>query len=337
MTSILDLKRHRQTNRSKNSKKKSLVLTRATKISKKFFNRNNLKLLIIDISKHVNIVSINTTIIQKFKILLEFDMEEEHRKIINIDYENYLKNSKVYISKYDELLNNLDQLSNTLNYLNVAKKYHPITIVYNSQEKRHCKLCNNLYEKDICETCKIDIESADFIIDYDEFNSTKKSDNDSFYTALLSYQGRQNLDKKTIIVAMRIKEHLAKSGITDIKYEDRHLVYKCLEDLNLNSYHSDVLKICNYCWNTPLPNIDHLVPIIMRDYNKTEFLYHTQTKSDNRKSSLNSQWRLMKILTRLGIDCKIDFKPLKTADIIEYYSRVWKNFCEEFDWEYTDD
>ena len=71
----------------------------------------------------------------------------------------------------------------------------------------------------------------------------------------------------------------------------------------------------------------------MDDYRTAQQVYDQIPKE--RKSCLNTQYRLFKHLQRRGHICKFeDFKVVKTRDILEYHDDTWRIICEQIGWDF---
>jgi hypothetical protein len=161
-------------------------------------------------------------------------------------------------------------------------------------------------------------------------------DRDNFYKALMRYQGKQpnrlpdNLTKvlddyfrsyglptSDLVRKMPLTERGTRGNTT------RELMYRALFETGNASYYEDVNLICHIVWLWTLPDISHLEDQIMDDYDKTQKVYECIWK--NRKSNLNTQYRLFKHLQLRGHKCSIDdFKMVKTREILEYHDSIWE-------------
>ena len=107
---------------------------------------------------------------------------------------------------------------------------------------------------------------------------------------------------------------------------------KALKDIGCSGFYDHLNVILNEMWGWLLPDISHLEDQIMEDYDVSQRVYETLPK--DRKSSLNSQFRLYKHLRRLGFPCKSkDFRIPATHDILEFHNTIWAKICEILDWE----
>jgi hypothetical protein len=112
----------------------------------------------------------------------------------------------------------------------------------------------------------------------------------------------------------------------------RTLMFKALKDTGNSHYYDHINLILHEMWCWKLPDITHLEDQIMDDYDKSQRVYEALPK--DRKSSLNSQFRLFKHLRRLGYPCKSrNFRIPTTHDILEFHENMWAKICEVLDWE----
>jgi hypothetical protein len=109
-------------------------------------------------------------------------------------------------------------------------------------------------------------------------------------------------------------------------------MYKALKDTGNSDYYDHINIILNEMWGWVLPDVSHLEDKIMEDYDTSQRIYEVIPK--DRKSSLNSQFRLFKHLRRLGYPCKSkDFRIPTTHDILEFHNSTWAKMCEILNWE----
>ena len=161
-------------------------------------------------------------------------------------------------------------------------------------------------------------------------------DRDNFYKALMRYQGKQPnrlpnnlttvLDGYFKSYGLPTSEEVRKMPLNDRGTRGnttRELMYRALFETGNASYYEDVNLICHIVWLWSLPDVSHLEDQIMDDYDKTQKVYECIWK--NRKSNLNTQYRLFKHLQLRGHNCSIeDFKMVKTREILEYHDSIWE-------------
>lgn len=165
-------------------------------------------------------------------------------------------------------------------------------------------------------------------------------DRDNFHKALMRYQGKQPnrlpdnltavLDNYFRSYGLPTSDDVRKMHLTDRGTRGnttRELMYRALFETGNASFYEDVNLICHIVWLWTLPDVSHLEDQIMDDYDKTQKVYECIWK--NRKSNLNTQYRLFKHLQLRGHKCSIeDFKMVKTREILEYHDAIWEIMCQ---------
>jgi hypothetical protein len=165
-------------------------------------------------------------------------------------------------------------------------------------------------------------------------------DRDNFYKALMRYQGKQPnrlpdnlatvLDNYFRSYGLPTTDEVRKMPLTERGTRGtttRELMYRALFETGNASFYEDVNLICHIVWLWTLPDVSHLEDQIMDDYDKTQKVYECIWK--NRKSNLNTQYRLFKHLQLRGHKCSIeDFKMVKTREILEYHDAIWEHMCQ---------
>jgi hypothetical protein len=245
-------------------------------------------------------------------------------------------------------------------YLNIAKDYISINIMKISDDIMRCFGCGSsfdLIESDEvcgnhhCSVCGLqrDITSSSFGSSMSSKCSLTRNnyeDRDNFFKAVRRYQGKQSnkipeslyetldeyFNKYGMPVSAVIKERLLdKNGRRE--GSSRNLLFRALFDINRSAYYEDVNLIGHIYWGWTLPDVSDLESIIMEDYDLSQHIFERIKK--DRKSCLNSQYRLFKHLQRLGHSCsESDFKIITTRDIIEYHELIWRQICEELHWDF---
>lgn len=245
-------------------------------------------------------------------------------------------------------------------YLNVVKDYIPINIMKISEDIIRCFGCGSSFDmiesdevcgSHHCSVCGLqrDATCSSFGSSMGSKTSTGRNnyeDRDNFFKAVRRYQGKQS-NKIPDSLYEALDEYFEKYGmpISSVIRErpldkhgrregsSRNLLFRALFDINRSAYYEDVNLIGHVYWGWTLPDISHLEDIIMEDYDLSQRIFE-RIKND-RKSCLNSQYRLFKHLQRLGHSCtEADFKIITTRDIIEYHESIWRQICEELEWDF---
>jgi Poxvirus Late Transcription Factor VLTF3 like len=247
-------------------------------------------------------------------------------------------------------------------YLEIARKYITINLVRKLADKTTCPGCDIKYEEIeliedesgsmICPNCsveKINIVKKPFYSDGCRVNNSRNNYEDkiNFEKVLLRYQGKQ-VTKPGKELYEKIDEYFLSRGLPTSKdykkiplLEDgtkegtsREMMYEALSNINCSGYYDDINLILHIFFGWSLPDVTHLEDTIMKDYEQSQKEYDSLNK-EGRKSSLNSQFRLYCLLRKNGVNCKFrDFKIPSTPSILEYHKNIWKQICENSNWEY---
>jgi len=252
-------------------------------------------------------------------------------------------------------------------FIEIARKYIQIDLVRDIKEGNLCTFCGhklNEFDDDndengviICSNCnleKIAIVRSRFYKDSTRTNNSGNNyeDRANFEKVLMRYQGKQP-DKPPTELYETLENYFMEKELPqiDMKYitsaeirllplndegekegTTRTLMYKALKETGNSNYYDHINLILHEVWGWALPDIAHLEDQIMDDYDKSQRVYETLPK--DRKSSLNSQFRLFKHLRRLSYPCKSkNFRIPTTHDILEFHENIWSKICEVLNWE----
>jgi hypothetical protein len=235
-------------------------------------------------------------------------------------------------------------------YLDIAQKYINIRVI---QKKKNVNFCACGYDLNdvhidnfgtqICPSCG----NERYIIGYnlcrrDTLSSRNDySDRDNFEKALRRYQGKQ-VDKIPGTLFRDLDEYFSSRGMAvgdEVKERDFDsrgrkrgtelpMLYKALQETGYSSLYEDANLIAHRYWGWKLPDVSHLEPIIMNDYEATQKVYNTLPK--DRSSSLGTQFRLFKHLQLRGHHCTIDdFKIVKMRSSLEFHDETWRQMCDK--------
>lgn len=259
-----------------------------------------------------------------------------------------------------------------LDFIEIARRYIQIDLIREIKEGNNCPVCGNKLDDtmsnidddgiSICSDCGIERISVVKTRFYQDNSRTNNSGNNyedqaNFKKGLMRYQGKQP-DKPPVELYERLTEYFTENEIPkinigndiikfvtpkDIKLlplneegekdgTSRSLMYKALKDIDNTDYYDDINIILNEMWGWSLPDVSHLEDGIMEDYYISQRVYEVLPK--DRKSSLNSQFRLFKQLKRRKHPCKAkDFRIPTTYDILEFHNTMWNRICEALNWE----
>lgn len=261
-----------------------------------------------------------------------------------------------------------------LDFIEIARKYIQIDLIREVKEGNYCEACGtNLDEAPtdpddggviVCPNCcveKLSVIRTRFYHDNARTNNSGNNyeDRANFWKVLMCYQGKQSdkpprelyetlkeyfisretpkIDiegkgKGVFVTPSYIKNQLPLNSDGAKKGTSRSLMYKALKETGNSRYYDHINIILHKIWGWSLPDVSHLEDQIMNDYDLSQRVYETIPK--DRKSSLNSQFRLYKHLRRLHYPCKSkDFKIPTTHDILEFHKTVWSKICQTLGWE----
>jgi len=225
-------------------------------------------------------------------------------------------------------------------YLEIIRNYIEVNIIRKFSDSDKCSECNNL----IC-YCNKEIESQKEI----SMNSVSRNNyenRENFRKALMRYQGKESnelpkdLYERLDFYFMNYKlpkgkdiKELNVNHEWNFKGTSRELLIKALYDIDYRDYYKHVYLICHEYWGWVLPDVSHLEDTIMEDYDKSQRVYERLKPKNKKKSCMNVQYRLFRLLERRGHNCKPeDFKIVRTRDILEEYEDTWEQICRELNW-----
>ncbi len=259
-------------------------------------------------------------------------------------------------------------------FIEIARRYIQIDLIREMNDSNICFHCNfklddintDLDETgvSVCPNCMIERISVVRSRFYQDNTRTNNSGNNyedraNFEKVVMRYQGKQP-DKPPPELYIALHKHFTEKELPKIDIHDdglyqyisveyiknhipmntdgekegtsRSLMYKALKDTGNSNYYDHINLVLHEVWGWELPDINHLEDIIMDDYDKSQRIYEVLPK--DRKSSLNSQFRLFKHLRRLGYYCKSrDFRIPTTHDILEFHENIWAKMCEVLEWD----
>lgn len=249
-------------------------------------------------------------------------------------------------------------------YLYYAKKYVNLNIEREKIDHNNCIGCGfNLHnvQEDIngyksCPECFVEQENICIQTYQDEENNVGSAMNkevgyqnkENFLLVLLEFQGIEEFNMPSNMINKLNKYFTSIGEVTyDQAYKlplnkdgtkpgtNRSLMMTALEKTGFQKYYKNCRKICKIYWGWNLPNITHLIELLMEDYSKTEnAFYQVKDDGDERKSCLNAQFRAWKLLNRRGFTCKYsDFKKIETEKILQYHERKWEQICNILNWD----
>ena len=259
-------------------------------------------------------------------------------------------------------------------FLEIARRYIQIDLIREVKEGNICSSCNFKLEDietdsddngvTVCPNClaeRISVIRSRFYKDNTRTNNSGNNyeDRANFEKVLMRFQGKQP-DKPPKDLYDKLEQHFVTKELPKIDVNDngnpgyvssdyiknhiplnkdgekdgtsRSLMYKALKDTGNSNYYDHINLILHEMWDWELPDISHFEDHIMDDYDKSQRIYEVIPK--DRKSSLNSQFRLFKHLRRLGYPCKSrNFRIPTTHDILEFHENIWAKICDILGWE----
>jgi hypothetical protein len=245
-------------------------------------------------------------------------------------------------------------------YLEIARKYIIVDVIRDISANTKCQGCgtdlSDLAEDEsgiqkclVCGVEKISLVRTPFYRDVERVNTSERNGYDNaenFEKALMRYQGKQpnrlpsalftDLDKYFQSYHLPTAEQVRKQPLLSNGTKQgtsREIMLGALSDTGYTAYYEDLNLICHLYWGWNLPDVSHLEEVIMDDYRRAQQIFDRIPK--DRKSCLNSQYRLFKHLQHRHHPCSIDdFKVVKTRDILEYHDDTWRVICAEAGWEF---
>lgn len=239
------------------------------------------------------------------------------------------------------------------NYIDIARDYIYIDLTRELPKGYKCLGCGNNIEDDsnddtgifvcsICNTERISIIHTPFYKDSTRVSNIKNNyeNRENFLKVFKRYQGVQvdspppelykEIDTYFMKKNLPLGEEVRKMPLLENGRRgntSRELMHTALSETNNSIYYEDMNLICHNYWGWDLVDLSHLEDKIMKDYDLTQKIYNELPKV--RKSSLNSQFRLYKLLLRYQsqIPYQIrphDFKIPGTRDILEWHENIWK-------------
>lgn len=261
-----------------------------------------------------------------------------------------------------------------LDFIEIARRYIQIDLIREIKEGNNCPACGTKLDQSMssadddgistCPNCGIEKISIIQTRTYHDNARTNNSGNNyedraNFRKVLMRYQGKEpdkpnqelyqklenyfienetpkidvdNDGKRRFVTPEFIRTQLPLNQDGEKEGTSRSLMFKALKDIGCSEYYDHLNVILNEVWGWELPDISYLEDQIMEDYDVSQRVYEALPK--DRKSSLNSQFRLYKHLKRLGHPCKSkDFRIPSTHDILEFHNTIWAKMCEVLDWE----
>jgi hypothetical protein len=250
-------------------------------------------------------------------------------------YKNLIKKSeistfvKVQTKSQEIITNKMKEIE--VRYLYIAQAYIEIKNLSQYSKKMSCSSCNSkdfiLSSEDdsiyICKNCHNEqevLDDAPSFKDADRVNMSSKytySRKGHFVDAKKRFQGTQNTDPKKIkAAAVVISKEMVQHNLVPTQNLPNSIskdhVYLFLSEQNLSNHYEDLNLLFYIITGVPCPNISDYEEVLDELFDKQEQALD-QFKEDNRINSLNVNYKLYKLLQKVGYPCrKDDFHILKT-------------------------
>lgn len=292
------------------------------------------------------IQDLESTIELVMYLLRTSDMLDEYRTLVK----NAGEKSFVYIEQTDTASSKrMEEI--TKQYLCIAQEYIDIVNISQKPQKMVCPNCQhtnftlNIDDDSIymCTHCYTEIEIID---DTPSFKDTDRVNMSSKYTysrkghfieAKKRFQGNQNTDPEKIKAAvevvkreMKLHNLVAEQGAKRSISKDH--AYTFLSEQDLSNHYEDLNLIYHIITGEPCPDISMYDSILDELFDKQEEALD-QVKEDNRTNSLNVNYKLYKLLQKVGYPCKKDdFYILKTKAKEDEHDEKMKEAWDRMGW-----
>lgn len=279
----------------------------------------------------------------------------------------YLQESKEYLEKYRQMgpvikvksftkkestIGESDErLSIIRKYITIAEKYIPIDVIQIIPNDRTCPGCKKdlvlvdpeNYTLERCPECgyeRLNFAQPAPSREERKVTSSDYIDRENFTKAFVNYLGEQEppgenlfqaLDEWAISYGHPPKEEVVKMPLNkDGTRGDygKTMLLQALSDTSFTNHYSDYRLIGHLYWGWKLPVMSPQErEIIFQDYDATQTVFRSLPRE--RKSSLNTQYRLYRHLEARGYDVSpANFKLPTTPGIIEEHDACWKEMVK---------
>jgi len=280
------------------------------------------------------------------------------------EYRRYNRVPKVVsFNKQTVIDNNSPKCIVIAKIVSLAEEFVDVKILKPPIFSEKCHICNHeLSEPDMitgtktCDNCgyvyniiirsgdSIKIDGADFICDSGD---SGYEDRENFEKAIDRFQGKQpdtlpsdlndSLDGYFMSIDLPTGKYIRENRKLNSSGRrvgtSRKMIHNALKSLQLTSYYPDINLIGKNYWGWKLIDLSRYKERLMSDYDKSQAIYVSIPKE--RKSSLNTDYRLMKHLQLLNVPCNHDdFKNIKTRKILIEYERIWRIICDRCGWRF---
>jgi len=233
-------------------------------------------------------------------------------------------------------------------YLCIAQEYIEINNLQYNPEKLRCPACQGVeFKMDdenstyICTCCFTEIDVLD---DTPSFKDTDRVNMSSRYTytkrghfvdAMKRFQGTQNTDPQKIknvvnILLLEMERHNLKKNSDNRKEQvTKDHLYMFLYENKLSGYYDDINLLYHIITGAACPSISEYEDTLLDLFEKQEDAYR-RVQDPDRVNSLNVNYKLYKLLQKVGYPCKKDdFYILKTKNKEDEHDEVLRRSWEE--------
>lgn len=296
-------------------------------------------------NNHIEVISAQKEIFKIQKILNSMSSNkrlEQYKRDVSEVIENCKKQQTVKKSFLKVTNTGTDQYKQK--FFGIAKNYIHIDIPKKSVFK--CNNCdcvefeqidNNLYRCEECSTCKRVLEDSQSFKDADRLNMSTRytySKRAHFIEAIQKYQCIRTTKINNAVYVM-IQKEMVKNKISKERLTKEH-IRMFLSDSKLSKHYDDMSLIYHTITEKTPPNITQYENELMVMFDLQEKIFDDIKHQLGRRSSLNVNYKLMKMLQLLGHVCSPDdFNFLKTRDKIIEHDETWKIICEHAGWKFS--
>ncbi len=234
-------------------------------------------------------------------------------------------------------------------FMCIAQEYAEIEFISQPIEKIVCQDCGSFefnFDDEssiyICKKCGTEVEILDdspSFKDTDRVNMSSRfsySRRGHFTDAMKRFQGIQNIDPKKISRAVKVLKEEMKMHSLTIETVTKDHIYMFLSEKRLSRHYEDLNLLYHIITGKPCPNItsyeDELLDLFDKQEEKLD-----EVLEDERDNSLNVNYKLYKLLQKVGYPCrKDDFYILKTKTKEDEHDtamkKAWKLLGSGWEW-----
>lgn len=237
--------------------------------------------------------------------------------------ENYLPIAEQYIDVSPFIIRKIKQLSST-----------PKDIICSCGRKM-----KHINDETVCSYCGIKSNEIESFTTYKDIDRVNISSN-------YQYDMRQHLKD-------HLDNYLGRQK-TPIPKEVYETISKCIKSLDLplhtvsikqiksfmkkhgySKYYNDLNKIHHELTGEPLPRLDGIEELVIKDIDAISNIYH-EVKKPGRKNFINAQLTICMLLLRRGHKCSIsDFHSLRTLTRLKEHLDTYRKIEEKLNWSRT--